>query len=108
MTQLNWPEIFSWVDPELGASEFQIDRLLDDLSGSLTEAELRRMEAYLQQNPYPSSDPRHHSFVPIDPRTLAMPAPAHLPASYRDFLEWSDGGRFGNGDREIELLAGKR
>jgi hypothetical protein len=102
-TELTWPALASWADPEPGATEEQIQQLLDSISEPLTEEKIRLLEERLGVNPYPPSDPAHATYMPIDARALRMPA-RRLPDSFLDFLRWSNGGRFRHGNRELEFF----
>lgn len=54
-------------------------------------------------NPFPKKHPLHASYKPFDPRKWQIPAKP-LPASFLDFLKWSNGGAFINGDQKFDPI----
>ena len=100
---MDWNSIFSQHNPQCGASESEITRLVASIFLPLSAAELAEARTQCSRNPFPKSDPLHAQFQPFDPAAWQLPN-AVLPASFLDFLRFSNGGDFGNGDRWFQFF----
>jgi hypothetical protein len=98
-----WPLVFGLAVARPGASQPQIEQLLDSIVQPLSEDEINRLENVLQRNPFPPGDPMREKYVLSNAARLVMPR-RRLPESYVDFLGWSNGGRFRNGMREMAIF----
>ena len=93
---IDWHGVFEEIYQEPGADEDDLATLAYRLGRPLTGEETQTIRQIQRANPYPVEDPRHASYRPTDPATWPMPA-GDLPASYLDFLRWSNGGDFRTG-----------
>lgn len=96
---IGWESLFEEAEPADGASEEEIQRFVANVFSPLTDAEIDLINAS-QRNPFPDSNPRHATYEPFDPSKWRFPT-TPLPESYLDLIRWSNGGEFGNGDREF-------
>ena len=97
MAGVRWDKVFTKRYRAKGATEAELRSLVSSVLSPLTGEEVAAIAAS-QSNPFPASDPLHGFYKPFDPRAWRLPA-TPLPASYLDFLRWSNGGEFLNGDR---------
>lgn len=97
-----WSGLFEHAERQPGASEEQIQQFLQSISRRFSQWEADRFIRFFQRNPFPPSDSRHHTYVPPDPSTWNFPSRG-VPNSYLDFLRWSNGGIFRNGERVFEF-----
>ncbi|MDR2880542.1 MAG: SMI1/KNR4 family protein [Azoarcus sp.] len=95
----NWESNFEEITPAPPAREVDIRNLIQRLSQPPTLAEIATIIAN-QSNPFPVNDPQHCAYRPLDPTHWQMPS-APLPASYLEFLSWSDGPSVRRGEREF-------
>jgi hypothetical protein len=87
-----WANLFAEAHPTTGAAPSDLDRLLQALAAPLAAAEVAAIEA---------AHSRDATYRRFDPANWPIPD-RPLPASYRDFLPWSDGGSFRNGSRRFD------
>jgi hypothetical protein len=97
-----WEKVFSQRFPVKGATKAELLALTSSISQPLSEAEIQAVNAS-QRNPFPKKDPLHTTWKPFDPRKWQISAKP-LPASYLDFLKWSNGGAFINGRRKFDPM----
>jgi hypothetical protein len=97
-----WSNLFESAQPEAGATQDQLRELTESISRPPSKVELDRAVAFFQQNPNPPSDPQQDGYVPPNPAHWVMPFRG-LPASYLEFLRWSNGGTFRNGERQVKF-----
>lgn len=102
---MNWERLFDEIIAEAPASDRDIAYLQHDALAPLTEAEIAEITAS-QRNPFPPTDPLYTKYRPFDPRKWTIPK-RHFPESFVDFLRWSNGGNFVNGDREFGMFGTK-
>ena len=84
-----WANLFAEAHPAIGAAPSDLDRLLRALAAPMSAAEVAAIKA---------DHPLHATYRRFDPANWRIPD-RQLPASYRDFLLWSNGGSFSNGSR---------
>jgi len=94
---MDWTNIFQIKYPKPGASSEEIANALTALAAPLSNQELESIQQS-QTNPFPASDPLYTAYTPFDPTSWSIPT-SPLPPTYLDFLRWSNGGSFFNGDR---------
>src|SRR4051812_22941348 len=97
MASVRWSKVFSIRHKEVGATERELRAMLAALTTPLSDVEVAGINA-AQANPFPASAPLHAAFQRFDPGAWRLPRRSP-PAAYLDFLRWSNGGSFGNGDR---------
>lgn len=100
MAGVQWDEVFTKRSRAKGATEAELLSFVSSLFLPLTGEEVAAITTS-QSNPFPASDPLHDAYKPFDPRNWRLPG-TPLPASYLDFLRWSNGGSFLNGDRRFD------
>ncbi|KKO52851.1 SMI1/KNR4 family protein [Paenibacillus sp. DMB20] len=85
-----------------GATREEIMQFLKAWNQNLSEQEIQEIKQR-QANPFPKSSPYHDMYKPIDPSGWKLPQRA-FPDSYIDFLKYSNGGEFQNGDRYFQFF----
>jgi len=100
MAGVRWNRLFTKRYPAKGATEAELRSLVSSLFSPLTGEEVAAITAS-QSNPFPASDPLHDTYKPFDPRDWRLPT-TPLPASYLDFLRWSNGGSFFSAGRRFD------
>lgn len=100
---MDWTSIFSQRDPQFGATGSEIMQLVASIFLPLSAGEIRDAQAQCARNPVPVTHPLHAQFRPFDPSLWQLPNAA-LPASFLEFLRFSNGGNFGNGDRWFQFF----
>lgn len=100
---VDWSEVLDESDRSPGASEAEITEFVSTVGLPLSEAEVAMIYRG-QQNPFPASDPLYAAYVPFDPRMWTIPN-RPLPPAYLDFLRWSNGGEFQNGERCFQFFS---
>ena len=85
---MDWTSIFSQHNPRPGALASEIVLLADTIFLPLSIAEMRDAQTQSAR---------------IDPTKWQLPD-AELPASFLDFLQFSNGGDFGNGERWFQFF----
>ena len=86
-----WSIIFEIAHTKPGASEEEIQHLIDQLRISVSEAEFASLRPLADSN--------------LRIEDLVFPTQSRdLPKSYLNFLEWSNGGDFDNGGRWISFF----
>nr|WP_195575263.1 SMI1/KNR4 family protein [Paenibacillus sp. 1001270B_150601_E10] len=85
-----------------GATEQELESFRDHWNASLSDEEIVVIKRR-QRNPFPQSNPMHKIYKPFDPSLWFIPD-KRLPAAYLDFLRYSNGGEFGNGDRHFQFF----
>jgi hypothetical protein len=88
MTTVILSSVFEEAHPETGASEAEINYLIESVKRPLSNTEVEQICRERQRIGLPQSDPSRWS-LPGSP----------LPAQYLEFLRWSNGGAFRNGER---------
>jgi hypothetical protein len=101
-----WESIFDKVYPVPGASREEVEQFVNSLMEPLSEEEIDEINMG-QTNPFPKKDPLHRTYHPFDPRVWVLPN-RPLPASYLDFLAWSDGPECVNGERSFGFFGTKQ
>lgn len=86
---MDWKSIFSQRTPRPGALASEIERLVNSIFMPLSAAEISDVHAQSER---------------IDPTKWQFPN-AELPASFLEFLQFSNGGDFGNGDRWFQFFS---
>lgn len=102
---VDWRLVFDEVAKEEGASEGEIAAALAELARPLTHEEAEGVLSS-QRNPFRPTDPLYEAWTPVDPAAWVLPAHA-VPASYLDFLRWSNGGWARTGAREFGFFGTK-
>jgi hypothetical protein len=97
VSHIRWETVFSQLFPVNGATAADLSDLAATIGKPLSEEEARAVNAS-QSNPFPETDPLHAAYKPFDPQRWRFPS-RPLPLSYVDFLKWSNGGSFVNGER---------
>jgi hypothetical protein len=99
----NWENIFDQVVRRRRTSAGEIRKALSRVHRPLTQREIADINRG-QQNPFPKGDDLYDTYKPFDPSRWRLPR-RPLPASFVDFLCWSDGGEFQNGERLFQFLS---
>ncbi|MFD0621277.1 SMI1/KNR4 family protein [Paenibacillus sp. GCM10027629] len=100
---MNWNTVFEKeYMKEEGLSENDLQRFLSTWNMPMTEEEIAEI-VERQRNPFPVTDPLHRQYTPFDPSRWTIPQ-MKLPDSYLQFLRYSNGGEFGNGDRYFQFF----
>jgi len=102
MPQSKWAKLFSKRFPAKGATKAELSALVASISQPLSEAEVRAINVS-QRNPFQKKHPLHATWKPFDPLKWQIPA-RPLPASFLDFLKWSNGGAFISGKRTFDPI----
>ncbi|MBE1444442.1 SMI1/KNR4 family protein [Paenibacillus sp. OAS669] len=84
------------------ADENELDRFVTAWNAALSEQEMAEI-AGRQRNPFPAGHELYDQYKPFDPALWKLPQKA-FPASYLDFLRYSNGGEFQNGDRFFQFF----
>ncbi|MDF9844489.1 MULTISPECIES: SMI1/KNR4 family protein [unclassified Paenibacillus] len=101
---MNWSNLFSSsYQKQPGLSAAELESFTAGWHQPLTESELSEIVSR-QRNPFPAAHPLYAQYTPFDPELWSIPQHP-LPASYLDFLRYSDGGEFGNGDRYFQFFS---
>lgn len=100
---MDWSAVFEYGEPWPGATQQQLADFVTQLSQPLTEHDIADVLS-CHSNPYPSGHRLHASWQPLAPRRWRMPE-RPPPPSYLALLAWSDGGNFGNDERELQLFS---
>jgi hypothetical protein len=85
-----------------GLSQNDLQSFLSTWNMPMTEEEIAEI-VKRQRNPFPVNDPLYSQYTPFDPSRWAIPQ-MNLPDSYMQFLQYSNGGEFGNGDRYFQFF----
>jgi len=99
-TSTDWSKVFKTKYPVAGASNENLAEAQAALLAPLSDEELAAIVSS-QMNPFPPGDPLHAQYRPFDPTQWQLPNKP-LPPKYLDFLHWSNGGSFFNGDRHFD------
>jgi hypothetical protein len=102
MARNKWEKLFSKRFPCKGATKAELKALTSTIGQPLSEAEVQGVNAS-QRNPFNPKHALHATWKPFDPRTWQIPAHP-LPATFLDFLKWSNGGAFINGERTFDPI----
>jgi hypothetical protein len=86
-----------------GLQEEELENFQHAWPMPLTDLEVQEIVGR-QRNPFPVTDQLNPQYTPFDPNLWSIPHQA-LPASYLDFLRYSNGGEFGNGDRYFQFFS---
>ncbi|WP_028549441.1 SMI1/KNR4 family protein [Paenibacillus sp. UNC451MF] len=81
----------------------EIQQFLTTWNEKLSEAEVDEIVSR-QSNPFPVSHELHSQYQPFDPTLWVIPQ-KQLPASYIEFLKYSNGGEFQNGERYFQFFS---
>ncbi|MFS8212966.1 SMI1/KNR4 family protein [Paenibacillus polymyxa] len=84
------------------ATDEQIANFLKTWNIKLSEQEIHEIKQR-QVNPFPKSSPFHDQYKPLDPVGWLLPQ-GQFPDSYMDFLRYSNGGEFQNGERYFQFF----
>lgn len=85
-----------------GVAKEQINSFLYTWNKTLSEEEIIKVKEQ-QVNPFPKSSPYYDKYIPFDPAVWRLPQ-REFPDSYIDFLMYSNGGEFQNGDRYFQFF----
>ena len=99
---MNWGRVFQHIQKESPANSEDIAFLHQSVLVPLDETELAEVNAG-QRNPFPPSDPLLDRYSPFDPARWVIPQ-RQFPQSFVHFLQWSNGGNFINGERELGIF----
>ncbi|RRJ66156.1 SMI1/KNR4 family protein [Paenibacillus oralis] len=100
---MNWEAVFEvCYRKHAGLSSAEPDRFQAGWHQPLTEREIAEIREN-QRNPFPVSNPLHALYRPFDPALWSIPNKP-LPADYLDFLRFSNGGEFENGERYFQFF----
>jgi hypothetical protein len=100
---MNWDSVFGVCyrkHPGAGAEELM--RFAREWNNPLSPEEKADITGR-QRNPFPVTDPLHSLYRPFDPGLWTLPG-LPLPALYLEFLSYSNGGEFGNGERFFQFF----
>jgi hypothetical protein len=98
---MDWSSVFeSCFHQPPGCTPAQLATFTRQLSAPLSPDEIAAVVAQ-QHKMYP---PGHRYYLPLDPGSWRLPA-RPLPPAYLSLLAWSDGGQFGNGDRDFQFFS---
>ncbi|MCR8842444.1 SMI1/KNR4 family protein [Paenibacillus sp. SC116] len=101
---MNWESIFKECYQKLpGLKERELEFFINHWHQPLSQQEIEEISGR-QRNPFPKSDPLYKLYQPFDPAKWIIPN-KRLPAAYLDFLRYSDGGEFGNGERHFQFFS---
>ena len=93
VTTVDWATIFEESSPESGATEQEITILTTQTLAELTESEIVEVDEWRRKN----GQVIEH---PLAARRWNIPN-RPFPPSYIEFLRWSNGGEFANGERQF-------
>jgi hypothetical protein len=83
-------------------SQEELDIFLSNWNKQLSRQEINEIVAK-QMNPFPESSPYYNTYKLFDPALWLLPQ-KNLPSSYLDFLRYSNGGEFQNGERYFQPM----
>ncbi|NUP14135.1 MAG: SMI1/KNR4 family protein [Polyangiaceae bacterium] len=95
----DWSAIFGTFKTQVGATPDDVARLVEDLRRPVGPDDRRRI-IDSQSNPWLPGDEFYAGWTPLDPVAWRLPT-APLPASWLDFLAWSNGCLATNGEMEF-------
>ncbi|MBP1177543.1 hypothetical protein JOE49_004795 [Paenibacillus sp. PvR133] len=84
------------------ATDEQIANFLKTWNIKLSEQEIHEIKQR-QVNPFPKSSPFYDQYKPLDPVGWHLPQ-GQFPDSYMEFLKYSNGGEFQNGERYFQFF----
>ncbi|WP_018754324.1 SMI1/KNR4 family protein [Paenibacillus terrigena] len=100
---MNWNTVFEKeYMKEEGLPENELQHFLSTWNMQMAGQEIAEI-VERQRNPFPVTDPLHRQYTPFDPSRWTIPQ-MKLPDSYLQFLRYSNGGEFGNGDRYFQFF----
>lgn len=97
-----WSTVFEESHTSPRATAAEIDQFVVTIGAPLSSTEIADV-VRTQLNPFPIDDPRHNTWHPFEPSDWTVPR-SPLPASYLDFLKWSNGGEFRSGERWFQFF----
>ncbi|WP_379144517.1 SMI1/KNR4 family protein [Paenibacillus sp. sgz500992] len=101
---MEWDNVFGIsYQKQPGLTEAELEQFMQSWHKPLTEPEIDEIISR-QRNPFPVAHPLHAQYAPFDPGLWSIPHKA-LPASYLDFLCYSNGGEFVNGERYFQFFS---
>ncbi|MBP1990886.1 SMI1/KNR4 family protein [Paenibacillus eucommiae] len=101
---MNWNAVFEKEYMKIdGLSKDDLQRFLCAWNMPMSEEEIAEI-VERQQNPFPVTDPLYSQYKPFDPSRWTLPQ-KKLPISYIDFLQYSNGGEFVNGERYFQFFS---
>lgn len=100
---MDWAALFSIAEPRSRARADELAELQRTLFAPLSVPELDHARKQAGHNPYPVTDPLHAQFNPYDPTRWQLPA-VTVPQSLIEFLSFSNGGDFANGERWFQMF----
>lgn len=100
---MDWESVFEVCYRKYpGITEQELEHVVNHWNKPLSEQEIAEIRGR-QRNPFPKSNPLHELYKPFDPAKWSIPNKS-LPAAYLDFLRYSNGGEFGNGERYFQFF----
>ncbi|GGG88746.1 SMI1/KNR4 family protein [Paenibacillus radicis (ex Gao et al. 2016)] len=101
---MNWDTLFDKKYEMLpGLENAELEQFQNSWHKPMNDLEIQEIVSR-QRNPFPVNDPLYGRYTPFDPSLWSIPQKA-LPASYLEFLRYSNGGEFGNGDRHFQFFS---
>lgn len=98
-----WSTVFGKeYEKKKGLDKNDLHRFLSEWNSPMTAKEIAEITER-QRNPFPVTDPLYSQYRPFDPARWTIPN-QKLPNSYIEFLRYSNGGEFGNGDRYFQFF----
>ena len=102
MSGIDWEAIFEDITTEAPATDGDIEFLQQSVLAPLTEIEVAEVNAS-QRNPFRPGEPGYDEYKPNDPSCWAI-SQRRFPPTFIEFLRWSNGGNFVNGEREFGMF----
>ncbi|KWX77451.1 SMI1/KNR4 family protein [Paenibacillus jilunlii] len=99
-----WNTIFEYEFARMpGADSDEIASFIETWNRSLTEQEMKEIRDR-QRNPFHKNSPFYSQYKPLEPSGWSFPQ-LDFPQSYLDFLSFSNGGEFQNGERYFQFFS---
>ncbi len=86
-----------------GATQTEIEEFVNTWNVDLSSEEIDEINSR-QKNPFRKGDKYYDLYKPFDPRLWSFPK-RELPSDYLEFLKYSNGGEFANGDRYLQFFS---
>lgn len=100
---MNWATTFDMCyRTSSGITDLELQSFIDSWNLPLSEQELAEIKKQ-QRNPFHATNPMYELYTPIDPSKWTIPN-KRLPAAYIAFLQYSNGGEFGQGERYFQFF----
>lgn len=100
MWQITFEQEFDKRPP---ANQEEIELFQKTWNVPLSQTEVKEITA-MHKKLFPADDPRYRHYVPMDPAKWSFPQKV-LPPSYLQFLQYSNGGEFSQGDRYFQFFS---